>query len=64
MHVTVSEYDLLAGFCDKDNEPSSFTEFRNFITSAAIGKRRRLFYFSIILLLLFGSIDAGTGDTL
>ena len=34
MHVPVSDYDLLAGFCDNDNEPSSSTEFRNFITSA------------------------------
>jgi len=63
MHITVSDYDLLAGFCDNANVPSSFTEFRNFITSAAISKRRRLFYFCIILRLLFGSTDTGTGDT-
>jgi hypothetical protein len=50
MHVTVSEYDLLAGFYDNDYEPSSFTEFRCFIARAHIGKRRSPFYFSIILL--------------
>jgi hypothetical protein len=63
MHVTVSDYDLLAGFYDNVDEPSSFREFRYFITRAAIGKRRCLFYFSIILLLLFESIDADTGAT-
>ena len=63
MHVPVAEQDLLAGFCDNDNEPPSFIRLKNFIASAAIGKRSYLTEFSIILIPLYGSINTGTGDT-
>jgi hypothetical protein len=59
-----SLYDLLTGFSDNDNETFEFQRVQEFHHQRSYRQTTPSLLLLYYFVLLFGSIDAGTGDTL